>query len=108
MFRRGGGEAWKRANIALPRLSILLKTPLAKPSNMRCSEYFKIAYSTKAFCRLALADTADRVSLTIASNTLVSPALRQILDGRLVTDRLRIQSHQIEELRWNVRPYRQS
>src|ERR1700730_4988909 len=46
--------------------------------------------------------------LGTASRTFTAPAFRQILDGRLVTDGLRVQGHEIEELRWNVVPHGQA
>src|SRR5882762_8386999 len=46
----------------------------------------------------------ESTSVTIPSRTLITPRFWQVLDNRLATRRLRIQAHQIEELRSNVRP----
>ena len=42
------------------------------------------------------------------ASTLSTMAFRQILNSGLMPDRLGIQSHQVEDLRWNVGPNRQS
>src|ERR1700682_6796492 len=50
----------------------------------------------------------NRTSARVPARTLITPRFWQVLENRLATHRLRIQAHQIEELRWNVSPDRQT
>src|SRR5207245_10207772 len=47
-------------------------------------------------------------SLPAFPKALAVPAFQQVLDCWLAADGLQIQSHQIEEVRWNVTPHRES
>ena len=44
----------------------------------------------------------------LPAKTLITSVFRQVLNCRLATDRLRIESHQIENIGWHVGPDRQS
>src|ERR1700730_13956733 len=72
---------------------------LGRDSRLRAVELRKVRAQT---------DVARHPLVLASSEILSAPRFRQVLDGRTTPHRLRIQAHQVEELRWNIRPYRQT